>query len=268
MKKIIFVLVLCIIAIFAVSCSHTHKWDNEEIIKAATEEEQGLAKYTCTCGEQMEKVIEKIPHIHLYSLNYEKNEEEHWQECVTKNCGSRDTYSKHIWSVTTVKEATRDEAGQRIKNCAICQYQIEEEYFLGVTVDSNTWKTALEERYKNQTVYYTETEGDTVTKIKVEYAKGWLQYTYEDGRTEQDINKNDRFLSTDYICGILSSYSEAFDDFVYDEEKREYTSETENLNVTIQITEGKVTYILLEGRNKTQELVFGLIGKTDFEIKE
>lgn len=267
MKKILIALALFIIVICAVSCSHTHTWENEEIIKAATTEEEGLAKYTCSCGETMEKAIDKIPHIHIYSHEYKTNENEHWLGCVATNCDSRDSYAEHIWSVTTVKEATRGEAGKKAKYCPVCSYSTEQEYFLGERVDKAEWQSALEYRYKNQTIYYNETEGETQTKVKVEYANGWLQYTYDNGQTEQDINKEDRFLSTDYICGILSSYSTALDDFTYDEEKREYTNNSENLNVTIQITDGRVTYILLKGSHKTQEFIFELVEKTNFEIK-
>ena len=74
----------------------THKLDNSEVIKEATEDAEGEIKYTCECGKTKTEIVNKLPHTHNFSTELKYDTENHWEECT--KCGEKTNVTKHEYS--------------------------------------------------------------------------------------------------------------------------------------------------------------------------
>ena len=103
-----------------------HTFDNGRITKPATEEETGTMLYTCTvCGYEKTETIERLPHVHVYSQDWETSATHHWHECAKD--GDKSGYEEHTFDGgVSTKDATEYEYGKMKYTCTKCGYFYEE----------------------------------------------------------------------------------------------------------------------------------------------
>lgn len=101
MKRIMLVLLVCLICISLVACSCEHIYDAGATTSEATCTETGIITYTCTkCGETKTEIIPTIEHVYSAETVKEANyTEEGIRKYTCSNCG--DSYTEKI----PVKEA-------------------------------------------------------------------------------------------------------------------------------------------------------------------
>lgn len=107
MKRKFLVTLLSAAAIFAAgtltACSnaseggtHTHTWDDGEILSPASCGSPGLIAYFCTeCGELKTEIIPQLEHEH--SDEWLKNADEHWHPATCRHTGARVGVAPHEW---------------------------------------------------------------------------------------------------------------------------------------------------------------------------
>ena len=99
-----------------------HTWDKGVVTTPATEEQTGVKTYTCTeCAYEKTEVIEKLPHVHDYSVKVFSDEHSHIMKC---ECGKEEEASQHTWDdgvVTT--PATEVQTGIKTYTCTDCGHK-------------------------------------------------------------------------------------------------------------------------------------------------
>lgn len=262
MKRALILLILLVCLLTVISCGHTHSWEREKVILEPTEEKDGLALYTCKeCGEKEERILEKIPHLHIFAQSWSTNENEHYHPCIQKGCTETENKGNHNFTESIIKEATGSEAGEIKRECIICQYQANVPYHLGEEATNEEWREALSHKMDNQTILYK----DSTKELKIEYANGWIQYT-KGSTVTQDINKGNRELSSEVIKGIFLKYVDIKDKFTYNTEKRFFEYKTDTEEVLIQITNSRVTRLEIKNSEGTVAMELSSYGKTSFTI--
>lgn len=118
-----------------------HEYPSSWIIeKAPTEEEEGLVYKPCiVCGYIYYAKIDKLPHTHKFSENFEFDNKDHWHPST---CGHDETITKEAhsfsdWYVT--KESTTEEEGFKERKCEICGYKESEKLPLHEHTFSLEW---------------------------------------------------------------------------------------------------------------------------------
>lgn len=98
-----------------IGASSKHKYGSWVIDREATEEIEGSKHRNCTaCNYKQTKTIEKLKHTHNHSVDWTKDDLNHWKEC---SCGDKKESAVHY----SAKEATEDTA----KTCDTCGYIME-----------------------------------------------------------------------------------------------------------------------------------------------
>ena len=87
-----------------------------------TETTTGKRVYTCTvCGYSYTQTIPELGHIHSFSTDWHKDENNHWHECTA--CGEHfDTASHNDNNVVNTVNPTATTAGIRTYSCSVCGY--------------------------------------------------------------------------------------------------------------------------------------------------
>lgn len=98
-----------------------HEWDEGEVITEATEEAEGLMKFTCSvCEATKEEVIPKLEHKHQFSEEWTFDETHHWHATT---CGHEEIDGKeeHDWNdgVETLAP-TCSAVGTKTFTCTTC----------------------------------------------------------------------------------------------------------------------------------------------------
>ena len=131
-KWIVTVLVVASMIFCAVGCAketeppHEHTFGNMSITKEATEETVGSMKVSCTiCGYEAVLEYPNLPHFHIFSTEWESNEENHWFIC---KCGEKSEFSEHTFETWTVTQyPTEEVGGKKERVCTVCKYiEVEE----------------------------------------------------------------------------------------------------------------------------------------------
>ena len=95
-----------------------HQFSEWEVIKEATETEEGLKMRTCSCGENETEIIAKLEHTHHYV--------EGKCECGEESEDIGKTEHLHEFSEwEVVKEATLDEEGLKMRSCSCGEKETE-----------------------------------------------------------------------------------------------------------------------------------------------
>ena len=100
-----------------------HTFDEGEITKEPTFDEDGEKTFTCTvCDYQKTEIVAKKEH--HYSAEWKHNETEHWHECTDEGCTEVSEKTAHTFDNGVItKEPTFEEAGEKTFTCTICGYQ-------------------------------------------------------------------------------------------------------------------------------------------------
>lgn len=110
------------------------------IEKTPTEDEEGLVYKICdVCKYKHYEKIDKLPHTHKFSENYEYDDKDHWH---ASTCGHDETITKEGHSFSdwyVVKESTTEEEGTKERKCEICDYKETENLPLHVHTFSSEW---------------------------------------------------------------------------------------------------------------------------------
>lgn len=98
-----------------------HEWSEGEVITPATEEAEGLKKFTCSvCEATKEESIPKLDHTHKFSDEWTSDETHHWH---ASTCGHEEIDGKeeHSWGEGVVDTPATEEAdGLNIFTCTTC----------------------------------------------------------------------------------------------------------------------------------------------------
>ncbi len=101
----------------------SHTEDAGRVTKEPTLEEEGLRTFACSvCGYALRtEILPRLEpaHEHTFSADWERDETEHWHECLT--CQEKRDTAPHAWDdgrVTTA--ATTTEMGSRTYTCTVC----------------------------------------------------------------------------------------------------------------------------------------------------
>ena len=104
--------------------TESHSFDDGEITKEPTEEEEGILTYTCeNCGHEKTESIDKVIHIHNWSDWKENGNGGHSRYC---NCGESETDEHDFDSGAVVKESSHLEEGLKVYTCSVCDATREE----------------------------------------------------------------------------------------------------------------------------------------------
>lgn len=137
---------------------HEHSYVTDRIVKEATDEEEGLEIQKCSCGDEIEVVIPKVPHTHTFSTEWSADNSEHWHAATCKHdtlridvesheydevlynkdhnpyfvckiCGYvgtlEDTHTHNYVQESIVIAPTEEEEGLQVQKCTICGKEIE-----------------------------------------------------------------------------------------------------------------------------------------------
>ena len=95
-----------------------HDFDDGEITKEPTEEEEGVLTYTCeSCGYEKTESIDKETHVHNW-LEWEDNENGGHSRCC--NCGEKETEDHLFGDGRVVNAPSHLEEGLMVYTCSVC----------------------------------------------------------------------------------------------------------------------------------------------------
>lgn len=99
-----------------------HEWNAGEIIKAATESDDGEKRFVCaTCGKTKTEVIPALNHEHTIASEWTSDEALHWHEASCGKEEHRTDKTAHIWNTGEVTtEPTCTAVGERVYTCTVC----------------------------------------------------------------------------------------------------------------------------------------------------
>lgn len=108
-------------------CTHTelstvHTYGKWVIDKDATETETGSKHRDCSvCGHREVVTIPVVPHTHAPSLEWSKDTNNHWHNCIA-NDGERMDEAAHKWNIGVITTpATITQDGVKTFTCTVCQ---------------------------------------------------------------------------------------------------------------------------------------------------
>ncbi len=73
---------------------------------------------------------------HSYSREWKYDDEKHWHEC---ECGARSDEAEHVFSWTTIREATKKQNGEEEGECSVCDYKTTREIEYVKPANSGRW---------------------------------------------------------------------------------------------------------------------------------
>ena len=101
-----------------------HDFDDGEITKEPTEEEEGILTYTCEiCGHKKSEAIDKETHIHDWSEWKENGNGAHSRYC---NCGESETDDHEFDDGKVVSNPSHLNEGLKVYTCGVCNAVSEE----------------------------------------------------------------------------------------------------------------------------------------------
>ena len=121
----------------AATCEHQneakdiadHTWDEGVLINDATEEAEGVVKYTCDiCGYEKIELTEILAHTHKFASEWSSDAVNHWHKATCEDTEEVNGLAEHMWDegeVTT--PATEEAKGVMTYTCSVCSYEKEEE---------------------------------------------------------------------------------------------------------------------------------------------
>ncbi len=100
-----------------------HIYDLSEIVLQPTEDTTGTIKYICSvCNYSKTDTLDKLPHTHKYSTDWQTNSTQHWHECIKD--GDKIDLSDHNYDNGYItKEPTEFEYGEIVYTCLVCEYE-------------------------------------------------------------------------------------------------------------------------------------------------
>lgn len=104
-----------------------HIYDLSEIVLQPTEDTTGTIKYTCsTCNYSKTETLEKLPHTHKYSSDWQTNSTQHWHECPKD--GDKSNIANHDYDNGFItKDPTEFDYGEIVYTCLVCEYKKSEQ---------------------------------------------------------------------------------------------------------------------------------------------
>ena len=104
-----------------------HIYDLSEILLQPTEDTTGTIKYTCsTCNYSKTETLEKLPHTHKYSSDWQTNSTQHWHECPKD--GDKSNIANHDYDNGFItKDPTEFDYGEIVYTCLVCEYKKSEQ---------------------------------------------------------------------------------------------------------------------------------------------
>ena len=104
-----------------------HIYDLSEIVLQPTEDTTGTIKYTCsTCNYSKTETLEKLPHTHKYSTDWQTNSTQHWHECPKD--GDKSNIANHDYDNGFItKDPTEFDYGEIVYTCLVCEYKKSEQ---------------------------------------------------------------------------------------------------------------------------------------------
>ena len=191
---------------------HTHEYGEWEVVKEATETEEGLKERTCECGEKQTEKIEKLTHTHVYSEKVvEPTCTEKGYTEYTCSCGEsyKDNYvdvKAHIfgeWEV--VKEASETEEGLKERTCECGEKQTEKiEKLAHVHKFENGYCSCGEAHdcvFNNGKCEC----GAEYVEVSEEIINAYLEELYLNKEISEDIDFVERYLNTKVEFEFYSS---------------------------------------------------------------
>lgn len=182
----------------AATCAHVnergneaeHSWNDGEITKIATLEEDGIITYTCTvCGATKQKTY---AHTHTYSEDWSKDETYHWHAATCGHTSEVDGKAEHTWNdgeITT--PATSNKNGTKTYTCTVCGATKEENvvYVPHTHTFSENWS-------KDDDYHWHVCTGDDCTEVddKAEHTWGEPKVIREPSHVDGG--------RTDYTCTV------------------------------------------------------------------
>ena len=99
-----------------------HAWGEGEVITPATEEAEGLSKYTCSvCQATKEEAIPMLEHTHKFADTLTYDETHHWYASTCSHADETKDKAEHEWdNGVQTKAPSCDEAGIMTFTCATC----------------------------------------------------------------------------------------------------------------------------------------------------
>ena len=99
-----------------------HTWDDGVVTTPATEDQTGIKTYTCTeCAYEKAEEIEKLPHVHVYTVKAFSDEYSHVMKC---ECGAEGEKEEHVWdSGVITTPATEVQTGIKTFTCEKCEHK-------------------------------------------------------------------------------------------------------------------------------------------------
>ena len=100
----------------------THAFIEGTVIRPATEDEEGLALYTCSvCGYTVGKTLDRLPHQHVFG-DWQYTDSQHYHVCA---CGVQES-DYHRRDCGYLTEVLDNMNGRVTISCTICGYVIDE----------------------------------------------------------------------------------------------------------------------------------------------
>lgn len=167
-----------------------HSWNDGEIIKTATLEEDGIITYTCTvCSATKQQTY---AHTHTFSEDWSKNETYHWHAATCGHEQEVDSKSEHTWNNGEItKPATSTADGVKTYTCTICGATKEENvvYVPHTHTFSEYWS-------KDDDYHWYACTGDDCTEVDDK-----AKHTWGEANVVRDPSHIDGGR-TDYTCTV------------------------------------------------------------------
>lgn len=167
-----------------------HSWNDGEIIKTATLEEDGIITYTCTvCSATKQQTY---AHTHTFSEDWSKNETYHWHAATCGHEQEIDSKSEHTWNNGEItKPATSTADGVKTYTCTICGATKEENvvYVPHTHTFSEYWS-------KDDDYHWCACTGDDCTEVDDK-----AKHTWGEANVVRDPGHIDGGR-TDYTCTV------------------------------------------------------------------
>ena len=127
---------------------------------------------TCdTCG-----YTKPVEHEHSWPNEWQKDENNHWKNCLETSCGAVDIHP-HEWDKGTVtKEASTTEKGVKTYTCTVCGYQKTEE--IPMLEHKHAWST---DWTKNSTHHWHDCTAAGCTITEASGKDGYALHTWNNG---------------------------------------------------------------------------------------
>ena len=103
----------------AATCEHQneakdiadHTWDEGVLINDATEEAEGVVKYTCDiCGYEKIELTEKLAHTHKFASEWSSDAVNHWHKATCEDTEEVNGLAEHMWDEGEVTTPATEEA--------------------------------------------------------------------------------------------------------------------------------------------------------------